>query len=390
MSKESRIPTILIGIGLVALPFLVFLGISRTNSLLLQWLFSFYLDFLVFVVIAFLIFHEVERDNSKETKKRHYALFAVGALLFMLFIDMFPVFGVNKLFRRDGSRPQLISYRISLLRDAFEKETVTCTIPREEWKEKLGVTTYRMTYTARMRSETHALTFYYLSFTDGESKNCAHLYSYEAYNYILQKDRAREAAIEIEYYKHSGVLKSLDGIDLSDTAALKQRTGQLAEIAALAANQKNATGATSKEAKQAALQNLTYVIARAVGHSWEAVETEITNILSAPDAPINYHYEAVPIRTRQFEVGTVAFVDRANRVFYVVSDQSAEEMVRVPFFGDNEPADIMQELLTTAGVSFTLYVDTSKPLNEQIIHYCEVAPDTYVPKGYKITVGVEK
>lgn len=390
MKKERRWPSILFGIVLALLPFLMYLGIMQTNSLFLQWLLIFYVDTFLLVAIAFFIFHDIERDKSHKEKRRHFGFFTIGAVLFMLLINLLPVFGISKPVRLNGRKPMGLTYKTALLRDAFEKETVTCTIPREEWEDKLGVLHYTIKISKRRHSGTNNFTFYFLSYTDGEKENRVLLPSLDAYMYVQKKNQAEAEEIVIEYYKHSGALKSLDGINLSDSAALKEKTAQLAEEVKLAVSLKKSKNANASKTMQAVLQSLYTVMNKATGLSWAAVEKELTDLLALPEAPTGFKYRTEYIRTLHFEPGTVAFVDVANRLFYVVLDHSDEEMVQVPYFGENETAETIRTLFNDAGVSFRLYVDTTKPLSEQIIRYCGEPSGTYVPKDYSVVLAINE
>ena len=227
--KKSFWPEVLLAFGALVVWFgigyLVLEVLPGIGHPFFYFLSVFYEDSLRPVVLFFLILYGVtlplRRRGRKEEVRRSFRRFFLVACLWIWILNSFPVKGRYESVLIDGEKPTKLSYKAHILRDVLSGETKVEELPAEK------VTPLRAEYDAD-ESDEKGRTSQYVKFETEEGGVFASYESLEVWNYVFWMKRHGEA-IPIEYYVHSGMLKSINGIDKNDSETLRKETRKLEE-----------------------------------------------------------------------------------------------------------------------------------------------------------------
>ena len=209
--------------------------------------------------------------------------------------------------------------------------------------------------------------------------------------YVQEREKLSDLIsdkIVIEYYPKSGFVKTIDGYSPYDQEGLSASMDLLLEKYEVAKaeyeEQAEKERAVQEAIRQEELRKThflvnTMVTEGRVGHLLADVEAEF----KANAVP--FEIGVIELCTERFEVGQIAFYDQANRLVYVVKDQSREEMVKVPDFGKEPSATRVKTVLEAAGIAYECdMLAEAKDKDEQKMklntYYC--GPGTWIPKDW--------
>lgn len=195
-----------------------------------------------------------------------------------------------------------------------------------------------------------------------------------------------EDHITIEYYNHSKIIKSIDGIEKFNNTKFQER------IDILKAEQKRKIEqekiqkeiAKKEQEEQKKLETKEFLIKQnAVGKNIEEVKKELAEI-HVFEIPIQY------IRSKFYSVGTVAFVERGGKNFtlttlYVVKDNSDEDLTTMPQLKQGMSKEEIIERLNQQELNYEFHIKEANTAFEKKLHglYSCTPPGigTYIPKG---------
>ena len=188
-------------------PFFYFLSVLYDDSLRIA--------VLLFLVLAGVLF-SLRKEGGREESKGILKIFFLIAGVWIVVSNLFPVKDDYKAVLIDGETPSKFAYKASILKDALTGETKVENLPVEK------VTPFRSEYyvSGGRNSSGSYHTSYYVKFETEDGRLFASYESPEVWNYVVWMREHRET-IQIEYYVHSGILKTLNGIDKNEGEAMK-------------------------------------------------------------------------------------------------------------------------------------------------------------------------
>lgn len=287
---------------------------------------------------------------------------------------------VNKKYREvkiNGKRPLKIQYAYYLLCDAIGNETDTITID----SEKFSLDKHSYSTRGGRGSRTRYHRFYCASFED----YTMYLYENVLTDYI-DTCRKYEMDIEIEYYKNSGNIKSIDGISLYDESGFDNAMYKIErEI-----REKENLEKQIKEKEEQKRLTAFSAFFEAEGENYEQI------VKSLEAEGIENPYETVYISTKYFEIGSIAFFHNMGNKIYVVRDNDNEDMHEIPPIPNDATFTEITRILDDAGIKWTFdcFSDTFADTDEldhsnDILHTVHRSPGTPVPKDYVFWFSVK-
>ena len=357
----------------------------KTNSPLLIFLDAL-LNYAVLIIIIFVILLillnikslnkliDIVKDLLSSSFVKKSLIIISLILLASCFLPVSKKYGAVDI---NGKSPLKIQYAYYLLCDAIENKTDTISIDSMQiW---LGTHRYSTGNSRRTRSTYH--TSYYLSFADSS----VYLYENVLTDYI-DTCRLYEMDIEIEYYKNSGNIKSIDGISLYDESGFDNAMYKIErEI-----REKENLEKQIKEKEEQKRLTAFSAFFEAEGENYEQI------VKSLEAEGIENPYETVYISTKYFEIGSIAFFHNMGNKIYVVRDNDNEDMHEIPPIPDDATFTEITRILDDAGIKWTFdcFSDTFADTDEldhsnDILHTVHRSPGTPVPKDYVFWFSVK-
>lgn len=355
----------------------------KTNSPLLILLDTI-LNYAVLIVISFVI--PLILLNFKSLKKlidfikdlffiSNKSLIIIGLIL--LASCFLPVNKKYEEVKINGKRPLKIQYAYYLLCDAIENKTETITID----SEKFSLDKHSYSTRGGRGSRTRYHRFYCASFED----YTMYLYENVLTDYI-DTCRKYEMDIEIEYYKNSGNIKSIDGISLYDESGFDNAMYKIEREIREKENLEKQIKEKEEQKRLAAFS----AFFEAEGENYEQI------VKSLEAEGIENPYETVYISTKYFEIGSIAFFHNMGNKIYVVRDNDNEDMHEIPPIPDDATFTEITRILDDAGIKWTFdcFSDTFADTDEldhsnDILHTVHCSPGTPVPKDYVFWFSVK-
>lgn len=377
-SKSSFIPAlifILIIAAVMLVQMLIAYYCEKTNSLLLILLDTsfngaFYtVTFLTVIILSVIVesFKTCLSDIKAAIHHPFFKKYLIGVLLFLLASQLFPFSKGLRYIETNGKRPIRLQYHYYLISDALSNDTDTVTMNAKDFKIE------RHTYTTRIRHKSYRHTAYYACFDDYS----VYLYQTSMRNYIkacqqYQKD------IEVEYYKKSGIIKTIDGVELYD----ENKFNELAAALEKAEFQKQAEEAAIKEEEDRKSLELFKAFFESEGKNYNTIAEKLKR------DDIENTYDVIYISTNYYDVGDVALFDNTQNVIYVVRDNEKEDMVEVPYLTYNETFDEITKLLDDSGIKWKFDCFGSHSKKDELNHSKDIlntvhcGSGTPIPKDY--------
>lgn len=390
MKKETKFEIALVLSGAVSIILSFYLkksllnGCVKTNSPLLIFLDAI-LNNTVLIIIAFVIFLILLNIKSlknlkkivKDSLSNSFVKKSLIIIILILFVPcFFPVFKKYGDVEINGKHPLKIQYIYYLLCDAIENKTDIVTID----SEKFRLDKHRYSAGNRRGSSYSYYTFNYASFED----YTVYLYENVLSDYI-DTCQKYERDIEIEYYKNSGNIKSIDGISLYDESGFNNAVYKIEnEI-----REKEIVEKQIKEKEEQERLALFSAFFESEGKNYEQI------VKSLEAEGIENTYETVYISTKYFEKGSIAFFHNMGNKIYVVRDNDEEDMHEIPPIPSDATFTEITRILDEAGIKWTFdcfsytFADTDElDHSDDILHTVHCSPGTPVPKEYEFWFSV--
>lgn len=376
MKKKSKTSFITLLVFFLTVTAVIFVQIltayycEKTNSLLLILLDTsfngaFYtVTFLTVIILSVIVesFKTCLSDIKAAIHHPFFKKYIIGVLLFLLASQLFPFSKELRYIETNGKRPIRLQYHYYLLSDALSNDTDTVTMNAKDFKIE------RHTYTTRIRHKSYRHIAYYACFDDYS----VYLYQTSMRNYIkacqqYQKD------IEVEYYKKSGIIKTIDGVELYD----EDKFNELAAALEKAEFQKQAEEAAIKEEEDRKSLELFEAFFESEGKNYNTIAEKLER------DGIENTYDVIYISTNYYDVGDVALFDNTQNVIYVVRDNEKEDMVEVPYLSNDDTFAQITKTLDESGIKWEFYCSVSSANHSRDkLKTVHCGSGTPIPKDY--------
>ena len=272
-------------------------------------------------------------------------------------------------------------YSLCLLLDTVEGDTETVTL----WPRKVKVDAYKYTSSYRGHSTKH--TEPYISFHGFGS----YLYR-PGISYYLSACEKNSQQIQVEYYRNSGLIRTVDGVSLYDTDRLKQLGSAIvpketeqpedSQAEQQAEQQMKETDVpdykTLKEELERQQLNAFKVFFKSEGKNYESLLSQLReNSIPNP-------YSTIYISTQYYGIGEVALFDNINGSIYVVRDNDSEDMVCVPPIPQHSTLSEISKILDDAGIKWLYNCSGYHGNQAEADHSKDVLNTYYRPPGTPI------
>ena len=354
---------------------------TYTNHLLLYYCYVWF-DYALSFVLA-LILMAVEATVSVRNGKlmltedgRGALRFGIGFILAIAAViivinGFFPVAGKYRVCEIDGKKPGKFQYMTAVLKDGIGGQTKTVTFDAE------NVNAGRTTYSIRAGRGSREGHTDYISFHNDGVSFCTVQLRVAAVNYVRFAKKYKDA-FTIEYYVHSGIIKTIDGMGVFDEDALDAARGSLEEQYEQRIAEEAALAEEIREEENRQWSVKFSTLMEGCGRQFDELVATIEAQDVVFDFPVHY------ISTEQFDVGCLAFYDNSAKEVYVVADQNGEDMVEVPALRNNMTLPEICKTLDDAGIKYTYSAMSTdgKAEEKQTLNTCHCSPGTWIPKDY--------
>ena len=345
-------------------PFFYFLSVLYDDSLRIA--------VLLFLVLAGVLF-SLRKEGGREESKGILKIFFLIAGVWILIVNLFPVKDEYESVLIDGKTPSKLSYKAHILQDACSGETKVETLPVEK------VSAFRSEYSVGggRHSSSRRITTYFIGFETEENGTFASRESGVLWKYVSWMKENTDT-IQIEYYVHSGMIKTIDGVDKKDIDGLSANIVAVEEALKLQAEQEELL--KRQEEKKAGIRYR--IMSESVGKTLEEVKEE----LEAEDIP--FIHEVNYISSQMYECNVIAFSD--NEEVYVVRDNLKEDMIPVPKLRLGMTKEEVIATLTEAGFDYEYDTFSCSMHRSGELHTSHFGGGELAPKGYKVWFSIDE
>ncbi len=366
---------ILILIGIVMLSKNIYIS---TGNLLFYLIYIHLISVNGFWLVSLVIPYFINEMFVKKIRNK-FLVYLFGLLLFWTCMDLMNA-NVYR-FLNKKSNTNIISYKCQILEDAIK-----CNTTNIESNFNNVVSSKTTVNGARRKS----IFFWpgYISFYDSNEKEI-YMEAYDELIEIVDRLKKINARVYIEYYNNSGIIKSIEGIDIFDYDKLNKRVEELEnqhqeEIKEIKKEQEQEQ--KQKEQEEKAKSDLETVIYRikinSVGKNIEDVKEELEQF-GCTDYTIKY------VSTKFYTIGTVAFIERINGkigAFYVVENNDKEDLVKMPVLNNNMSKTDVIKILQQNDLKCLSYSNEEYEIDDDsdnfVIYLCAPPGEgEYVPKN---------
>ena len=314
------------------------------------------------------------RRSDREQTERRPAFTVFKSVIFagmvILCIPLFlPFTGRFGGIKVNGRNPIRLKYYYYLLHDAISGETDTVTVPAKDFQ--IETHSYAV-WGGRYSGSTRNLSNYAVY-----EENSVYLYSGALKRYIAicqnyQKD------LVINYYRKSGIIRTIDDYLLYDRSAFDQKITALEEQEK---QKQEAEEAAQKEQEEKHLEVFSAFF-HSEGENYEEIVRDLER------RGLENTYDTIYISTQYFETGEIALFDNTQNVIYVVRDNNGEDMVEIPPLPYGGTLTEVTEVLDEAGIKWTYHCFGCKgdpdtlDHSKDILHTVHCSPGTPIPKDY--------
>lgn len=385
---------------LVTVVFIVLIVAAQMGLLVLYrvtgWLWVYFLDlvyssglqvflflYLLFRMIFFVEGKSSSKGKDKQFQKRFLSGLLVVEIAIFIIVNFFPI---NKVSNRysvvnlNGTKPTGHEYMLAVLWDVVAGDTVETTVSSDH------ISTGKIEYRVKGgRGSSHRGTSHNISYQDDAVSFSVHQPWVASLNYV-QKAKKMKNTFVIEYYVHSGVIKSIDYCGINDEKAFADSERKILEEYSAREAERLEKERLEQERQAAQKKEETriwavkfHTLSEGIGKPMEELIAEIEAQNSVMDCEVVY------ISTKHFDEGTLAFYANIENVVYVVKDGDAEDMLVIPHLDKSMDLDTIKRTLDEAGIRYT-YDDigttngTTNGTKRLNTYHCP--PGTYIPKDY--------
>lgn len=349
------------------------------SSLLIFHFFSVWYNDSLGVVIFFLmvaIFYicDSKRKGEDCNVKKAMLIFSVFSLVYMGFVNIFEVSKRYEGILIDGDKPSRFEYKYNIILDAIEGNTETKDISVE------NVETYINHYVARSGKSSRSSKSYYVRFKIGDR-----LYSSlenSALSRCIDTIINSKSTITIEYYTHTGIIKSIDGIDKNNIDSLTHYAVDTRNSAIVENQNQEQESIKQEEDKRINSAVEFSILSNSLGKTITEVEAEFKKMNILPT------YKTVYISTKMYNVNEIAFY--YEDILYVVEDNSKEDLVAFPVINEGMTKTQIINILTEAGFSYECEEFECDMHGTKRLHTKGHSTGTYVPKQHTVWFSVDK
>lgn len=327
--------------------------------------------FLLTVVLGSYVFEKKEKRRNLKLTLRFFFIFA---LVYIFFVN---IFGVSKKYEDvliSGKSPSKFVYKYNIFMDVIGGKTELIEIPVE------NISTDISSYVIRSRTSTSSrITYYVILNIDNKKYSSAETRGlYVCINSLIKnKDK-----ILIEYYPHTGIIKSVDGIDKNDIHELVSHAGKV-ENEAIKEQQRIEQESIKKEEEEREKSAIEYtVLSSSIGKNFAEIEAMLSEKKIPPT------YEIVYISSKMYETNTIAFYD--DDIVYVVKDNLSEDLIPIPRIVEGMTKEQIINILTEAGFSYECDEFECDSHGRNRLHTKGHANGEYVPRQHKVWFSVDK
>lgn len=326
--------------------------------------------FLTIILGSYVFVRHEERSDLKGT----LLTFLVIALVYIFFVN---IFGVSKQFDDvliDGKSPSKFVYKHNIFLDMINGDTKLQEIPVENIETDINH------YTIGSRRSRGSYNSYYVKFElDNEKYSSLETYALSVY---IDKLIEYKDTILVEYYPHTGIIKSIDGIDKSDTQKLARYVGQI-ESDAKKEIQRQEQEAIEKEEEQRENEANEYkVLSNSIGRNFAEVQEELSLL------NINPTFELIYISSQMYDINAIAYYN--DDILYVVKDNLSEDLIAFPRLDAGMTREQIIEILTDAGFSYECDEFECDNCGKGRLHTKGHGTGEYIPKQHKVWFSVDK
>lgn len=366
--------------------FIIIVGINwllsylyTDTGLLIFYFFYVWFDESLGVVIFFLLFllffaYISRKDEEPINIKSSFLTFTVIALIYMAFTNIFEVSKKYEAVLIDNKTPSRFEYKYNILKDAIAGETVIETIPVENME------VYRNHYLSRSGRSTKGRDSYYIRFKINDIQYSS-LEERMTTVYVDELLKFKEE-ITIEYYPHTGIVKSIDGVDKNNAKELKFYVLGSRDVARQEEESKEKESIIQEEEEKANSALEYIILSKSVGKNLSDVEQELAK------NSVETSYKKVFISSKMFAVDSIAFYD--DDILYVVKDNLTEDMVALPVIKEGMSREQIIDILTEAGFSYECDECNCDMHGKDRLHTKGHANGEYIPRQHTVWFSVDK
>lgn len=281
----------------------------------------------------------------------------------------------------------LLKYEIDVFRDIVENNTIKLDCEYVIGYQKRRNSRYYTFYSDTLSYDTEGNNSFYSS---GVPPTIVPI--------VENKLRYLEKTIEIEYYKNSKIIKSIDGIELSDKNVEEKLEKRIEYLSELEMKEKKEEEEHEK-AKQEQLKKeeeenkeiriKEYSIqCNSIGKKIDEIKEELHDI-GINDIDIKY------INSRYYPIGTVAFVARDGenftlKTFYVVGSNEGEDLTKMPRLQGGMSKNEIIQILEECELNYRFNSQKNDSSTKGLYLYTPPGEGVYVPKGSIVKVTINE
>ncbi|MBQ4068673.1 MAG: hypothetical protein IJC76_05430 [Lachnospiraceae bacterium] len=386
MSKKIDGKKTVINIVAGVIFFIILVGVRlslsylyRHTELLIFYFFLVWFDESLGIILFFLLFllffvYITRKDENEIKLKPSLRIFTVIALIYIAFTNIFEVSEQYEAVLIDNKKPSAFEYKYNIIKDAIDGNTITKIVPVE------NIEIYYNHYVVDTGRSSKGRVSYYIRFKIGDIQYSS-LEERSTAIYVKELLKCKEN-IKIEYYQHTGMVKSIDGISKNNNQELR--------LHVLASRDEEKQEEESKEQEsimkeeEERLNNVMEysVLSESIGKKL----SEIEELLQKNS--IKTSYKKVYISSKMYEVGCIAFYN--DDIVYVVKDNLNEDMLVFPTIEEGMTRKEIIELLTDAGFSYECDEFECGMHGKDKLHTKGHSNGTYIPRQHTVWFSVDK
>ena len=317
-----------------------------------------YLAYTVFFCLSYYCYRIFRRKKRLNIPPRNF--FVISLLLIVI---------PNIVVVQRGIGTNLLNFEISIFKDIITDETKTSKV------KNIKTHNSGRYYTRIMGKRYEGYQPAYISYQIEGNTKYYESKSTNAIVNIIYNLKPLEKEIEIEYYNYSKIIKSINGIEITDGDKLKERINSLKKLE------------EKKEISEIELRTQKYIIRQnSIGKNIQEVKKELEAI-DTSDISINY------INSKYYPVGTVAFVERDGenftlQTFYVVKSNDSEDLTQMPKLKKGMSKEELIQIFEQSELNYKFTIQKSDSSEKGLHLYTPPGTGTYIPKGSIVNVTI--
>lgn len=374
----ATIVMVLVFVGFTTIDYKLYSSYNETNELVYYFISVLFEDpaviiiFFLFLLLAYLLYEFRKEGYIIKWRKVFGIALAISAVIVLL-IDLSEVSNKLEGILIDNKRPSKLEYKYNIFLDVLENETVTENIPTTK------IRTYTERYTYRKSTTTHYS--YYVSYWTADNRRMSVV---EEYNLVQCIEGLKEIDdnIQIEYYPHSGIIKSINGVVKHECNKLDAYISDKVEEIELKKRLEEEEILRQEEEANKIARRKNTILNESIGRNIDEV------MLQFEEEKLSFESEIIYISSQMYDIGTIVF--RNNEAVYVVKDNLGEDMVPIPNMELGMTKEQIISLLTEAEFDYHCSEYSCDTHGKNKLHTYQFSPGTLVPRGYDVGFSVDK